>query len=187
MSDNTQNAIIVQTCAKIAAELVAVSPMTDYEGIMIAFKNYFHEVLDEVNSAIGAPAPTQIKSGRTVPVLKQEEMQMKLGEYTAKAGSHTHSSQYDDIGVDRRLDDPTTADIGLNPIPVKTIKRGSSEGTLTIKNSDMAVPEWLSRDAAKKGVTEVFDNRPNKTENPKRPDFVSTGPDKTGFWIPKTR
>lgn len=186
MSD--QNAIVVQTCAKIAAELVAHSPMTDYEGIMIAFKDYFHEVLAEVNAAIGVPAPTQIKSGRSVPVLKQEEMQMKLGEYTAKAGSHTTSSQYDDVTPDRRLmDEPSSADIGLNPIPVKTIKRGSSDVALTIKNSDIAVPSWLARDAAKKGVTEVFDNRPNKADNPKRPDFVSTGPDKTGFWEPKAR
>jgi hypothetical protein len=174
MSD--QNAIVVQTCAKIAAELVAHSPMTDYEGIMIAFKGYFHEVLDEVNAAIGAP--TQIKSGRTIPVLKQETMQLKLDEYTAKSASHSTSSQYDDL---------TTSDIGLNPIPVKTIKRGSSESSLTIKNSEMAVPEWLSREASKKGVTEVFDNRPNKADNPKRPDFVSTGPDKTGFWAPKER
>ena len=178
MSDNTQHAIVVQTCAKIAAEILIHAPITDCEGTMDWWKIYFHEVLNEVTAAIGEQPTTTIKSGRTIPVLKQEDMQLKLSEYTAKSGSHTTSSQYDDL---------TTADIGLNPIPVKTIKRGSSESSLTIKNSEMAVPEWLSREASKKGITEVFDNRPNKADNPKRPDFVSTGADKTGFWAPKER
>jgi hypothetical protein len=176
MSDNTQHAIVVQTCAKIAAEILIHAPIADCEGTLGWWKLYFHEVLDEVTAAIGEQPATTIKSGRAVPVLRQDEMQMKLDEYTAKAGSAVLS------------DSITSDDIGFtNPIPVKKIKRGSSDEGLTIKGSPMAPPEWLSRAAAGKGVTEVFDNRPNKSDNPKRPDFVSTGPDKTGFWAPKER
>jgi len=172
MTDNTQNAIIVQTCAKIAAEILVHAPIADCEGTLGWWKEYFHEVLAEVTAAIDAQ-PTTIKSGRTIPVLKQEEMQMKLEEYTAKSGSAVSS------------DSITSDDIGFaNPIPVKKIKRGSSDSALTIKGSNVAPPVWLVRAAEKKGVTEVFDNRPNKADNPKRPDFVSTGPDKTGFWAP---
>lgn len=176
MTDNTQRAIIVQTCAKIAAEILIHAPITDCSGTIGIWKEYFHEVLDEVTNAIGTEAkPT----GRKIPVLKQEDMEIKLGEFTAMAGSATSS---DTISSD---------DIGLNPIPVKKMKRGwaddDAEGTLKIKNSSEQPPAWLIRAASKKGVTEVFDNRPNKKDNPKRPDFVSTGEDKTGFWAPDTR
>lgn len=173
MTDNTQHAIIVQTCAKIAAEILIHAPITDCEGTMLQWKEYFHEVLDEVNKAIGSEP---VKVGRSIPVIKQEDMQMKLEEYTAKAGSAVTG------------DSITSDDIGFtNPIPVKKIKRGHDDDGVTIKGSNTPAPAWLARAASKKGVTEVFDNRPNKKDNPKRPDFVSTGPDKTGFWAPEER
>lgn len=174
MTDNTQHAIIVQTCAKIAAEILIHAPITDCSGTIGIWKEYFHEVLDEVTKAIGTEAkPT----GRKIPVLKQEDMEIKLGEFTAMAGSATSS---DTISSD---------DIGLNPIPVKKMKRGwgDEEGTLKIKGSNEQPPAWLIRAAAKEGVTEVFDNRASKVENPKRPDYVSTGADKKAFWAPKER
>jgi len=174
MSDNTQHAIIVQTCAKIAAEMLVHAPITDCEGTIDIWKGYFHEVLEEVTNAIGVESKP---AGRRIPVLKQEDMEIKLSEYTAMAGSATSS---DTINSD---------DIGLNPMPVKKMKRGWSqdEGALKIKGSNEPAPAWLVRAAAKDGVTEVFDNRPNKVDNPKRPDYVSTGADKKAYWAPKER
>jgi len=169
---DTQHVIIVQTCAKIAAEILVHAPITDCEGTILQWKEYFHEVLDEVNKAIGSES---VKSGRTIPVLKQEDMQMKLTEYTAKAGSAVTS------------DSINSEDVGLTGRPVKNIKRkswGNDEEAVTVRGG-MTPPAWLVRAAAKEGVTEVFDNRASKADNPKRPDFVSTGPDKKAFWAPK--
>jgi hypothetical protein len=49
------------------------------------------------------------------------------------------------------------------------------------------IPNWLFEDAAKVGVTEVYDNRGSLGENPRRPWFKSTsgGQDAPAFWPPK--
>ena len=176
MTDNTQRAIIAQTSAKIASELMVHLNPKGKDDLLDKFHDIFRSVFHEINTVIHADEKPE---GRRIPVLKQEDMQMKLGEFTAMAGSATTS------------DTITSEDIGLNPMPVKKMKRSwaddDAEGTLKIKNSSEQPPAWLIRAASKKGVTEVFDNRPNKKDNPKRPDFVSTGEDKTGFWAPDTR
>ena len=183
MSDNTQHAIVVQTCAKIAAEILIHAPIADCEGTLGWWKLYFHEVLDEVTAAIGEQPATTIKSGRAVPVLRQDEMQMKLDEYTAKAGSAVTG------------DTISSEDIGLtNPMPVKKMKRNwdddDSSATVTIKGGEVP-PAWLIRACAKEGVTEVFNNSKAKEDNPARPDYCATtpGPDgrNKGFWAPKVR
>jgi hypothetical protein len=180
MTDNTQRAIIAQTSAKIASELIVHVKPRDMDDLLDKFQDLFRNVFHEINSVVHVDEPTSIKSGRTIPVLKQEDMQMKLQEYTAKAGSAVTG------------DTISSEDIGLtNPMPVKKMKRtwddDDAQGTVTIKGSGAPAPAWLIRKAVKAGVTEVFDNRPNKGDNPKRPDFVSTGPDKTGFWAPQER
>lgn len=48
------------------------------------------------------------------------------------------------------------------------------------------IPAWLSAECAKKGVTEVWDNRDGLTVNPKRPWFKSTTSN-DAFWAPKPR
>lgn len=175
MTDNTQRAIIAQTSAKIASELIVHLNPKGKDDLLDKFQDLFRSVFYEINTVIYADEKPE---GRRIPVLKQEDMQMKLGEFTAMAGTATSS------------DTITSDDIGLNPMPVKKMKRGwadDEEGTLKIKGSSEPAPAWLIRAASKKGVTEVFDNRPNKKDNPKRPDFVSTGEDKTGFWAPDVR
>ena len=48
------------------------------------------------------------------------------------------------------------------------------------------LPAWLASECAKKGVTEVWDNRDGLAENAKRPWFkATTGTD--AFWEPKAR
>jgi hypothetical protein len=178
MSD--QHAIVVQTCAKIAGELVShLNPRTT-DDILDKFHEVFIGVLHEVNLAIGAEKP----KGRSIPVIKQDEMEYKLEEYTAKSASAVTGDMI------------TSDDIGLNPMPIKKMKGNpnhphGAQGGVVIKGSSEAPPSWLIAAAAKDGITEVFDNRPNKIDNPNRPDFVSTtkGADgkSKGFWAPKTR
>lgn len=46
------------------------------------------------------------------------------------------------------------------------------------------IPEWLAAECAKKGVTEVWDNRDRLVQNPKRPWFKSTTTE-DAFWAPR--
>lgn len=46
------------------------------------------------------------------------------------------------------------------------------------------VPEWLNAECAKKGITEVWDNRDGLAQNPKRPWFKSTSSE-DAFWAPR--
>ena len=60
-------------------------------------------------------------------------------------------------------------------------------GQVRIKGTQHGpIPAWLHTECAKKGVTEVWDNRDGLSVNPKRPWFKSTtGTD--AFWEPKVR
>lgn len=46
------------------------------------------------------------------------------------------------------------------------------------------IPQWLNDECAKKGVTEVWDNRDGLASNPKRPWFKSTTSN-DAFWAPR--
>ncbi len=182
MTDNTQRAIIAQTSAKIASELIVHVKPRDMDDLLDKFQDLFRNVFHEINSVVHVDEPTTVKSGRTIPVLKQEDMQMKLEEYTAKAGSAVTG------------DSISSEDIGLtNPMPVKKMKRNWDDDTptVTIKGSNEPAPAWLVRACAKEGITEVFNNSKAKEDNPARPDYCATtpGPDgrNKGFWAPKTR
>ena len=50
-----------------------------------------------------------------------------------------------------------------------------------------ALPDWLVIEAVQAGVTEVYDNRADVLDNPKRPWFKATtgGKDAKAFWAPK--
>jgi hypothetical protein len=48
------------------------------------------------------------------------------------------------------------------------------------------IPEWLHGECAKKGVTEVWDNRDGLAANPKRPWFKAVNGD-AAFWEPRRK
>lgn len=48
------------------------------------------------------------------------------------------------------------------------------------------IPEWLHSECAKKGVTEVWDNRDGLAANPKRPWFKAVNGD-AAFWEPRRK
>jgi hypothetical protein len=184
MTDNTQRAIIAQTSAKIASELIVHVKPRDMDDLLDKFQDLFRNVFHEINSVVHVDEPsTVIKSGRPVPVLTQDDIKAKLGDYSTKAGSAVTS------------DTITSEDVGLtNPIPVKKMKRNwdddDAPATVTIKGGEVP-PAWLIRACAKEGITEVFNNSKAKEDNPARPDYCATtpGPDgrNKGFWAPKTR
>lgn len=62
-------------------------------------------------------------------------------------------------------------------------------GRLNVKGAQHGpLPDWLFAEAAKAGVTEVYDNRDQLAVNPKRPHFRGTaGKDAPAFWPPKGR
>lgn len=47
------------------------------------------------------------------------------------------------------------------------------------------IPEWLAAEAAKKGITTVWDERDKLSENPKRPWFRSTENKDLCLWPPR--
>lgn len=57
--------------------------------------------------------------------------------------------------------------------------------TVRIKGTQHGpIPDWLQTECAKKGVTEVWDNRDGLSINPKRPWFKSTSGN-DAFWAPR--
>lgn len=71
--------------------------------------------------------------------------------------------------------------------PTQPAFQPAQGGQVRIKGTQHGpIPAWLHTECAKKGVTEVWDNRDGLAVNPKRPWFKST----TGteaFWEPRVR
>lgn len=156
MSD-VNKAIIVQTSAKIASELVASAKHECLEDKLKDWQEAFDKVNDSIFAKIGLGSqrePWPVTSGRDVPVLKsRESIQFAMEE--VKQGR-----------------------------PVATMK-GKAQAVEIAGKQHGDVPAWLNRAAAKAGVTKVWDNRDGLKDNPKRPHFVSADGNKTPFWPPK--
>jgi len=154
---DVNEAIIVQTSAKIAAELVAqVSGIKTTEDVIGEWRNAFDAVNDAIFAKVGLSSqrnPTPISSGRDVPVVTRERMIAGMEE--VKQGR-----------------------------PVSGMK-GKAESVQIAGRQHGDVPAWLNRAAAKAGVTKVWDNRDVATPENRRPWFVSADANKTGFWPPK--
>ena len=68
-----------------------------------------------------------------------------------------------------------------------TVVLTEAQSKLRIKGKQHGdIPEWLYAEAAKAGVTEVWDNRDGLAQNPKRPHFKDAHGEKA-FWPPKGR
>ena len=68
-----------------------------------------------------------------------------------------------------------------------TVVLTEAQSKLRIKGKTHGdIPDWLYAEAAKAGVTEVWDNRDGLAQNPKRPHFKDAHGEKA-FWPPKGR
>lgn len=152
------DAIVTQTAAKIASELVSSVRHENLDGALADWQEAFDKVNDSIFAKIGLSRQTEpwpVKSGRDVPVVKSSD-QIKMA--------------MDDVRSGR---------------PVSSMRTKDAPQVKVVGKVHGDVPAWLSRAAAKAGVSEVWDNRESLEENPKRPWFVSADANKTPFWPPK--
>lgn len=77
MADNT---IIAQTTAKVAAELVASTQPRTIEDALVAYDKAFIHVLNSINFAGNTKETKKTKGGRQIPVISQDEIQMRLNQ-----------------------------------------------------------------------------------------------------------
>lgn len=82
----------------------------------------------------------------------------------------------------RTVEEALTKEVGATPAVAQDALR-------IIGGDGSPHPDWLFRDAAKAGVTAVYDNRGDLAQNPKRPWYKQAEPnvgrDAKGFWPPR--
>jgi len=71
--------IIAQTSAKVAAELVVATQPRNIEDALEAYDRAFVHVLNSITFA-GNKKDKLTKGGRQVPIISQEEIQMRLNQ-----------------------------------------------------------------------------------------------------------
>jgi hypothetical protein len=100
-------------------------------------------------------------------------------------GKPAVSSLYADSALEERAVEQAIARVET-AFPNTTVQ-SEVQSKLRIKGKQHGeLPEWLFAEAAKKGVTEVWDNRDGLAQNPKRPHFKDAHGD-AAFWPPKGR
>ena len=169
MASEVSRSIEIQACAKIAAELAAVTKPISVEDALRAFEEIFNEVVTVVTGKIyGQSVPegepwgdALLARGRVIPVHKsQDEIKTEL-----------------DFA---RTSTAVSAGMKASATPV------GKKGAVQIAGATHGpIPAWLNRAAAKAGIDKVFDNRDGATAENRRPHFVSADGNKTPFWPPK--
>ena len=91
MPDTT---IIAQTTAKVAAELVASTQPRTIEDALAAYDRAFTHVLNSINFAGNTKEVKKTKGGRQIPVISQEEIQMRLNQKLAGSAVTTNLVQF---------------------------------------------------------------------------------------------
>lgn len=92
MSEN--RAIIVQVAGKIAGELVASMQLRTTGDVMESFNEVFSRVLIAMDTTVSPKEDKTTKGGRKIPVLSQDEIQLRLNQKlqagTAVTSNLTH-------------------------------------------------------------------------------------------------
>jgi len=78
MSEN--RAIMVQVAGKIAGELVASMQLRSTADVMESFNEVFSRVLIAMDTTINTGETKTTKGGRKIPVISQEEIQLRLNQ-----------------------------------------------------------------------------------------------------------
>lgn len=89
----TENNIIAQTTAKVAAELAASTQPRTIEDAIAAYDKAFVHVLNSIFNASSKKEERKTKGGRQVPILSQEEIQAKLN-LKLQSGSSVSTSSF---------------------------------------------------------------------------------------------
>lgn len=77
---SADRAIMVQVAGKIAAELVASMQLRTTADVMDSFNEVFSRVLIAMDTTINTKEEKTTKGGRKIPVLSQDEIQMRLNQ-----------------------------------------------------------------------------------------------------------
>ena len=166
---SVNDAIVKQTCANIASELVCATKPETIEDALKGFEEAFEVVAAIVSSKIygravpeGEPWDSEPKTGgRAIPVrISQQDIKAEL-DTAAKSTA-------------------VSAGMMASATPV-----GKKREVQIAGKTHGPIPAWLNRAAAKSGVEKVFDNRDSATPENRRPHFVSADGNKTPFWPPK--
>jgi hypothetical protein len=88
---SVDRAILVQTAGKIAGELVASMQLRTTGDVMESFNEVFSRVLNAMDSTINTKEIKTTKGGRKIPVISQDEIQMRLNQ-KLQAGSAVSST-----------------------------------------------------------------------------------------------
>ena len=77
---SADRAIMVQVAGKIAGELVASMQLRTTGDVMDSFNEVFSRVLIAMDTTINTKEEKTTKGGRKIPVLSQDEIQMRLNQ-----------------------------------------------------------------------------------------------------------
>jgi len=88
---SVDRAIIVQTAGKIAVELVASMQLRSTGDVMESFNEVFSRVLIAMDTTINKKEEKTTKGGRKIPVISQDEIQLRLNQ-KLQAGTAVSSS-----------------------------------------------------------------------------------------------
>jgi hypothetical protein len=78
MPDN--RAIMVQVAGKIAGEMVASMQLRNTADVMESFNEVFSRVLIAMDTTVNPREEKTTKGGRKIPVISQEEIQLRLSQ-----------------------------------------------------------------------------------------------------------
>lgn len=90
MPDN--RAIMVQVAGKIAGELVASMQLRNTADVMESFNEVFSRVLIAMDATTNTKETKTTKGGRQIPVISQDEIQMRLNQKLQAGTAVTTSS-----------------------------------------------------------------------------------------------
>jgi hypothetical protein len=174
----------------------------------------FYSVISEMLSAPGADIcvfkTSIICDGVVVATGHAEEIRDTSGKRSVNATSHAENCETSSLGrclsnfprhnfagtdVNKRPSREEMAKVqrqsaGRGYLPAqaplaKTSSTAAEANGVTIKGDQWGpIPDWLVLEAAQAGVTQVWDNRNQLAQNPKRPWFKDANGDKA-FWAPK--
>lgn len=90
MPDN--RAIMVQVAGKIAGELVASMQLRNTADVMESFNEVFSRVLIAMDATTNTKETKTTKGGRKIPVISQDEIQVRLSQKLQAGTAVTTSS-----------------------------------------------------------------------------------------------
>lgn len=90
----TDQTTVHQAACKVAAELVAATQPRTIDDALSAYDKAFTHVLNSINFANNTKEVKKTKGGRQVPIISQDEIQMRLNQKLAGTAVTTNLVQF---------------------------------------------------------------------------------------------